>query len=140
MAANALGRGSATAGNLLNRGEAASNNALSRGTANVNNANTYYNTKSALTRDAAINAANNAFYMSDAAQRGAANVGNAASTSAYNVGNAQANAATNIGNARASGYAGTANAFNNALGQITAFAVNAPTNRAVANYYARRTT
>jgi hypothetical protein len=97
----------------------------------------YYGRTSGLELDRATNTANNAFYVSDAAQRGAQNIGNAAATSAYNIGNANANNAINAGNARASGYAGTANALTNALGQISGFATNAPINNAIMGYYNR---
>ena len=41
----------------------------------------------------------------------------------------------NAGQARASGYIGQANALNNALGQITGYAVQAPLNNAMMNFY-----
>ena len=41
----------------------------------------------------------------------------------------------NAGQARASGYIGQANALNNALGQITSYAANAPMQNAMINYY-----
>ena len=41
----------------------------------------------------------------------------------------------NAGQARASGYIGQANALNNALGQVTGYAVQAPLNNAMMNYY-----
>jgi hypothetical protein len=110
---------------------------MNRGAATKANDAAYYGTVGGLTLDRGTNTANNAFYVSDAAQRGAANIGNAASQSAYNIGNAQAGNATNIGNARASGYAGTANAFNNALGQISGFVTAAPLNNAIMGYYNR---
>lgn len=43
----------------------------------------------------------------------------------------------NAGQARASGYVGSANALNNALGQIGSFAQQAPLNNAMMNYYNR---
>jgi hypothetical protein len=43
----------------------------------------------------------------------------------------------NVGAARASGYVGAANAFNNALGQVAGYAINAPMNNAIMGYYAR---
>jgi hypothetical protein len=48
------------------------------------------------------------------------------------------NEATNLynaGQARASGYIGQGNALNNALGQITGYAVQAPMNNAMMNFY-----
>jgi hypothetical protein len=110
---------------------------MNQGAATKANDAAYYGNVAGLTLDRGTNTANNAFYVSDAAQRGAANIGNAASTSAYNVGNANAANAINTGNARASGYAGTANAFNNALGQITGYATAAPMNKAIMGYYDR---
>jgi hypothetical protein len=44
----------------------------------------------------------------------------------------------NAGQARASGYIGSANALNNALGQIAGFASAAPMNNAMINYYNRK--
>ena len=41
----------------------------------------------------------------------------------------------NAGQARASGYIGQANALNNALGQVTGYAVQAPMNNAMMNFY-----
>jgi hypothetical protein len=41
----------------------------------------------------------------------------------------------NAGQARASGYIGQANALNNALGQVTGYAVQAPLNNAMMNFY-----
>jgi hypothetical protein len=135
---NALNLGEATAGIGLARGSTTAANALNRGAATKANDAAYYGRIGGLELDRATNTANNAFYVSDAAQRGAANIGNAAATSAYNVGNAAANNAINIGNARTSGYAGTANAFTNALGQITGYAVQAPMDKAIMGYYARK--
>jgi hypothetical protein len=43
----------------------------------------------------------------------------------------------NAGQARASGYIGSANALTNALGQIGAYASNAPMNKAIMGYYNR---
>jgi hypothetical protein len=136
--ANALNLGEATAGIGLNRANTTATNALNRGAATKANDEAYYGRIAGLTLDRGTNIANNAFYVSDAAQRGAANIANAASRSAYDVGNAQAGNAINTGNARASGYAGTANAFNNALGQITGYAMQAPIDRAVIDYYKRQ--
>jgi hypothetical protein len=146
--ANALNLGEATAGIGLSRGNTTATNLLNRGASTKANDASYYGRVGGLELDRATNAANNAFYVSDAAQRGAANignaasagaynVGNAASSGAYNVGNARANDAINTGNARASGYAGTANAFNNALGQITGYAMQAPIDKAILGYYTR---
>jgi hypothetical protein len=123
---------------------------MNRGEATKANDAAYYGRVGGLTLDRGTNTANNAFYVSDAAQRGAQNignaatagaynVGNAASRSAYDVGNANANNAINTGNARASGYAGTANAFNNALGTITGYAMQAPIDKAIMGYYSRKT-
>jgi hypothetical protein len=98
----------------------------------------YYGNITGLTLDRGTNTANNAFYVSDAAQRGAQNIGNAASQSAYNIGNAQAGGISNAAAARASGYVGQANAYNNALGQVAGYAINAPMNNAIMNYYNRQ--
>jgi hypothetical protein len=136
---NLLNLGEATAGIGLARGNTAATNALNFGAATKANDAAYYGRVGGLTLDRGTNTANNAFYVSDAAQRGAANIANAASTSAYNVGNARAGNAIDTGNARASSYAGTANAFNNALGQITGYASAAPLNNAVMAYYRNRT-
>jgi hypothetical protein len=99
----------------------------------------YYGRTAGLTLDRGTNAANNAFYVSDAAQRGAANIGNAAAQSAYNIGNAQAGGATNAAAARASGYVGSANAYTNALGQVAGYATQAPMNNAIMKYYGSNT-
>jgi hypothetical protein len=136
---NLLNLGEATAGIGLARGNTASTNALNLGASTKANDARYYGAVGGLELDRATNTANNAFYVSDAAQRGAQNIGNAASASAYNTGNALANNAISTGNARASGYAGTANAFNNAIGQITGYAMQAPLNNAVLAYYRNRT-
>jgi hypothetical protein len=147
---NLLNLGEATAGIGLARGNTTASNLMNQGAATKANDAAYYGNVAGLTLDRGTNTANNAFYVSDAAQRGAANignaatagaynVGNAASRSAYDVGNATANNAINTGNARASGYAGTANAFNNAIGQITGYAMQAPLNNAVLAYYRNRT-
>jgi len=135
MAGLSLGLGQATAGTALGRADATTQNLMNQNAATRANDAAYYGTTAGLTLDRGTNTANNAFYVSDAAQRGAANIGNAASTSAYNTGNALANNAINTGNARASGYAGTANALTNALGQISSFATNAPINNAIMKYY-----
>jgi hypothetical protein len=137
--ANALNLGEATAGIGLARGNTSAQNLLNQGAMTKANDEAYYGRITGLTLDRGLNTANNAFYVSDAAQRGAQNIGSAASQSAYNVGNAQANNAINVGNARASGYAGTANAFTNALGQITGYAMQAPMDKAIMGYYARKT-
>jgi hypothetical protein len=135
---NALNLGEATAGIGLARGNTAATNALNRGAATKANDAAYYGNVSNLTLARGQNTANNAFYVSDAAQRGAANIGNAASQSAYNIGNAQAGGAMNVGAARASGYVGSANAYNNALGQVAGYATQAPMNNAIMQYYKRR--
>jgi len=55
------------------------------------------------------------------------------------MGQNQANNLYNAGQARASGYVGSANALNNALGQIGGMAANYPMNNAIMGYYDRNT-
>jgi hypothetical protein len=95
----------------------------------------YYGTQGNLALGQGQNTAQNQYNIADAVSRGAQNIANAGSQSAYNVGNAQAQGAINAGQARASGYVGAANAFNNALGQVTSYAVQQPLNNAMMAYY-----
>jgi hypothetical protein len=135
--ANALNLGEATAGLGLARANTTAQNLMNQSAATKANDAAYYGRVGGLTLDRGTNTANNAFYVSDAAQRGAQNIGTAASQSAYNIGNAQAAGAQNAAAARASGYVGQANAFNNALGQVAGYAINAPMNNAIMGYYNR---
>lgn len=54
------------------------------------------------------------------------------------MGQNQASNIYNAGQARASGYIGSANALNNALGQVAGIASSLPMNNAIMNYYNRR--
>ena len=139
MAGLNLDFGRTTAGLDLGRADTTTQNLLRRAEATKANDAAYYGRTAGLTLDRGTNTANNAFYVSDAAQRGAANIGNAASQSAYNIGNAQAGGATNAAAARASGYVGSANAYTNALGQVAGYAAQAPMNNAIMRYYDRNT-
>ena len=136
---NLLDLGEATAGIGLARGNTTASNLMNRGEATKANDAAYYGRTAGLTLDRGTNTANNAFYVSDAAQRGAQNIGTAASQSAYNIGNAQAGGATNAAAARASGYVGSANAYTNALGQVAGYAAQAPMNNAIMKYYGSNT-
>ena len=144
-----------TLGGLSSAGQSASNvmtgaagqygaqsaaNALGRANAMAGNAADYYGNQGNLALAQGQNTAQNQYNIADAVSRGAQNIGNAASQSAYNVGNAQATGAMNAGAARASGYIGQANAYNTALGQIAGYAMEAPMNKAIMDYYKRKTT
>jgi hypothetical protein len=65
---------------------------------------------------------------------------NVMTSAAGQMGQNEANNLYNAGQARASGYIGSANALNNALGQIGGYASNAPMNNAIMDYYKRKTT
>jgi hypothetical protein len=134
-AQNALNRGEATAGMALGLGQATAGTALGRGNAMVGAAGDYYGNQGNLALAQGQNIAQNQYNIADAVSRGAQNIANAGSQSAYNVGNAQATGAMNAGAARASGYIGQANAYNNALGQIAGYAMQAPMNNAMMAYY-----
>jgi hypothetical protein len=106
----------------------------------VGAAGDYYGNQGNLALGQGQNIAQNQYNIADAVSRGAQNIANAGSQSAYNVGNAQATGAMNAGAARASGYIGQANAYNNALGQVAGYAMEAPMNKAIMDYYKRKTT
>jgi hypothetical protein len=144
-----------TLGGLSSAGQSASNNmsnfagmygsqtaenALGRANAMAGNAANYYGTQGNLAMGQGQYTAQNQYNIADAVSRGAQNIANAGSQSAYNIGNAQATGATNAAAARASGYVGQANAYNNALGQIAGYAMEAPMNKAIMDYYKRKTT
>jgi hypothetical protein len=124
----------------LGLGQATAGTALGRGNAMVGAAGDYYGNQGNLALAQGQNTAQNQYNIADAVSRGAQNIANAGSQSAYNVGNAQATGAMNAGAARASGYIGQANAYNNALGQIAGYAMEAPMNKAIMDYYKRKTT
>lgn len=64
---------------------------------------------------------------------------NVMTNAAGQAGQNQASNLYNAGQARASGYIGSANALNNALGQIGGYASAAPMNNAIMQYYKNRT-
>jgi hypothetical protein len=120
-------------------GSQTAENALGRANAMAGNAANYYGTQGNLALAQGQNTAQNQYNIADAVSRGAQNIANAGSQSAYNIGNAQATGATNAAAARASGYVGQANAYNNALGQIAGYAMEAPMNNAMMAYYRNNT-
>lgn len=63
---------------------------------------------------------------------------NVMTSAAGQAGQNQASNLYNAGQARASGYVGSANALNNALGQVGSIATNYPMNNAIMNYYNRK--
>jgi hypothetical protein len=136
--ANALNLGEATAGLGLSRANTTTQNLMNQNAATRANDAAYYGTVGDLTLGRGQNTAQNAYNVAQAVGQGAQNLANAGSQSAYNVGNAQATGAQNAAAARASGYVGSANAFTNALGQVAGYAINAPMNNAIMNYYNRQ--